>query len=524
MVSPARQPTSTRTHARRASLSVAVVVLLLGALAVLPAVADSDSSYSQATIAIVAGQPSGAVAVSAALDDNQRTAVAESLPAGITLASGTATVYSYVDNRTLISHAEVTAAGVDLLDGVVTATSVHLSAGANVVDGNAQASAAGSAVSGLHVAGVSDADLPAQGEVDVPGVGTLDILTASSPDQSGDSAGAQVVGLKLVVTTTTDGVPAGTTIIVGTLDVRADQATLDALLGTPTPTPTPSATPTHTPTPTPTPTHTRTPTPGPTLTPTPTGTPATTYPSTSYSAMPTPATPSPAILARFPGAVFPVVGTYTYTDTFGAYRADMPNHQHEGDDIFASYGSPVVAVQDGTITGVSTTPIGGNNIHLTTSRGDYFYYAHLSRFATGLVQGQQVVAGQTIGYVGDTGDAKGTPPHLHFEIHPGGGPAVDPTPYLDAWRAAGHLVATSPSAQVVASATPTPATDDPAMDAALQQAADSFAALQANVASGARRAPGSSAPLGLAGAALLVVNTAGALLIKRLHVGAILLP
>ena len=240
--------------------------------------------------------------------------------------------------------------------------------------------------------------------------------------------------------------------------------------------------------------------------------------------MPTPATPSPEILARFPGAVFPVVGTYTYTDTFGAYRADMPLHKHEGDDIFASYGSPVVAVQDGTITGVSTTPIGGNNIHLTTSRGDYFYYAHLSRFATGLAQGQRVVAGQTIGYVGDTGDAKGTPSHLHFEIHPDGGAAIDPTPYLDAWRAAGHLVATSPSEQVVTSASPTPATDDPAMDAALQQAADSFAALQGDVASGARQAPGHGAPLGMAGALLLVANTAGALLIKRLHVGAILLP
>ena len=234
------QPQATANIGSRArSTSVAggrvavVAAVLLGVLAVLPAAADSDSSYSQATIAVVAGQPSGAVAVSAALNDNQATATPGSLPAGIALASGTATVYSYVDNRTLISHAETTAAGVDLLDGVVTASSVNLKASASVLDGNALGSAAGSAVSGLHVAGVPDADLPAQGTVDVPNVGTLDILAASSPDQSGDSAGAQVVGLKLVVSTTTDGVPAGTTIIVGTLDVRADQATLDALLGTP---------------------------------------------------------------------------------------------------------------------------------------------------------------------------------------------------------------------------------------------------------------------------------------------------
>ena len=491
-------------------------MVVLGVIAALPAVAGSSGPDAQATIAKVDEQPFGTVAVSAAGADNTATATAGTLPAGITLSSATATVSSYVVDRTLISKAQVNADGVDLLDGVVTASSVNLSASASVLDGNAQASTAGSAVSGLHIAGVSDADIPAQGSIPVPGVGTLYILTVS-PQGSGGSASTQLTGLELKVTTATDGVPVNTVIVVGSLYVQADQATLDTLLGTPTPTPTP--TPTHTPTRTPTPR----PTSSATLRPTPSSVPTPTYPSTSYSAMPTPATPSPAILARFPGAVFPVAGTYTYTDTFGAYRANTPGG-HQGADIFASYGTPVVAVQDGIITGVSTTPIGGNNIHLTTSRGDYFYYAHLSRFATGLVQGQQVIAGQTIGYVGDTGDAKGTPSHLHFEIHPGGGPAIDPTPYLDAWRSAGHLVGTAASGQVGATSTPSPTTDDPAMDAALQQAADSFAALQEDMTSGAQQKPGHSSPLGLAGATLLVVNTAGALLIKRLHVGAILLP
>ena len=491
-------------------------MVVLGVIAALPAVAGSSGPDAQATIAKVDEQPFGTVAVSAAGADNTATATAGTLPAGITLSSATATVSSYVVDRTLISKAQVNADAVDLLDGVVTASSVNLSASASVLDGNAQASTAGSAVSGLHIAGVSDADIPAQGSISVPGVGTLYILTVS-PQGSGGSASTQLTGLELKVTTATDGVPVNTVIVVGSLYVQADQATLDTLLGTPTPTPTP--TPTHTPTRTPTPR----PTSSATLRPTPSSVPTPTYPSTSYSAMPTPATPSPAILARFPGAVFPVAGTYTYTDTFGAYRANTPGG-HQGADIFASYGTPVVAVQDGIITGVSTTPIGGNNIHLTTSRGDYFYYAHLSRFATRLVQGQQVIAGQTIGYVGDTGDAKGTPSHLHFEIHPSGGPAIDPTPYLDAWRSAGHLVGTAASGQVGATSTPSPTTDDPAMDAALQQAADSFAALQEDMTSGAQQKPGHSSPLGLAGATLLVVNTAGALLIKRLHVGAILLP
>lgn len=527
MSSPLRQPKRARLCARRAAFAAVLLVVLLSTLAVLPVAAGSSNAGAQAALVTVDGsQGYGAVAVSAATAENTATAVTGALPAGVELASATASCSSYLVNRTLVSKADATAGGVVLLGGVVTATSVHLSAAASVLDGAAQATIGDSAVTVTHITGVDDGSIPAQGTVAIPGVGTLTILAASS-EASGGAASAQLVGLRLELTTTTDGVPAGTTIVVGSLAVRADQASLDALLGAPTPTPTPTLT--RTPTPTPTPSHTATTTPRPTnpatLRPTPTTVPGSSYPATSYGGMPAAATPSPAILARFPGAVFPVVGTYTYSDTFGAYRADTPGG-HQGADIFASYGTPVAAVQDGTVSGVSTTLIGGNNIHLTTSRGDYFYYAHLSRFATGLAQGQHVVAGQTIGYVGDTGDAKGTPPHLHFEIHPGGGPAVDPTPYLDAWRAAGHLVTTSQSGQPVASATPTPspAVDNPAMDAAVQQAAAAFAALQAGIASGSRQAPGHGSPLGLAGAALLVINSAGALLIKRLQLGAVLLP
>jgi hypothetical protein len=153
------------------------VVVVLGVVAALPAAAGSSGPDAQATIAIVAGQPVGTVAVSAAKADNTATTTAGSLPAGIALSSATAQVSSTVVNRTLISEASVNASGVDLLDGVVTASIVKLSASASVLDGNAQASAAGSAVSGLHVAGVPDADIPAQGTIDVPGVGTLSILT-----------------------------------------------------------------------------------------------------------------------------------------------------------------------------------------------------------------------------------------------------------------------------------------------------------------------------------------------------------
>jgi murein DD-endopeptidase MepM/ murein hydrolase activator NlpD len=522
-----RQPLRTRRRAPRAALAVAVAAALFAALANLPVAAGSTGAGAQAAIAVVGDQSYGAVAVYAARADNTATATAGALPAGLTVASATSSGSSFIVGRTLVSNAEVVATGITLLGGVVTADALHVSATATVLDGAAQATTAASTVTGLHATGVDDASLPsAGGSVTVPGVGTLTVLAADSQGSGGD-ASAGVVGLRLVLSADTGGLPAGTSIVVGALTVRADQASLDALTPTTSPAPTPTPTHTPTPTPTPTPTHTPTPTPRPsssaTIRPTTTTTPGSASSSTNYSAMPAPSTPSPAILARFPGAVFPVAGTYTYTDTFGAFRADMPNG-HEGDDIFASYGTPVVAVQDGTITGVSLTTIGGNNIHLTTSRGDYFYYAHLSRFATGLAQGQHVVAGQTIGYVGDTGDAKGTPSHLHFEIHPNGGAAVDPTLYLDAWRAAGHLVTTSPASQTTAAPATASAADDPAIDAAVQQAAEGFAALQNGITSGARQAPGGGSPLGLGGAALLVANTAGALLIKRLHLGAVLLP
>jgi murein DD-endopeptidase MepM/ murein hydrolase activator NlpD len=510
-----RQPLSTRARGRAGAVAALTVALMLASLAILPSAAGSSGAGALAIVAAFDTQTYGGVAVSAATSDNTATTTAATLPTGLAATSTTASCLSFLVDRTLVSSAQATASGVDLLDGVVTADSVHVAAGASVLDGAAQATTSGSAVSGLHVAGVADADLPAEGQVTVPGVGTLTILDQRN-EASGGEGSATAVGLSLTVTTATDGVPAQTTIVVGSVHVSADQASLDALLGTPSPSPT--ATPTPTPTPTPRPTHTATPHPSATLTP------SATYPATTYTPMPAPATPSAEILARFPGAVFPVVGTYTYTDTFGAYRADMPNHMHEGDDIFASYGTPVVAVLDGTITGLSTTGIGGNNIHLTDARGDYFYYARLSRFATGLALGDHVVAGQTIGYVGDTGDARGTPPHLHFEIHPDGGAAIDPTPYLDAWRAAGHTVATGHNSLAAATTGATPAASDPAIAAAVQQAADAFAALQAGITSGSRQTPPRGGGIGLLGGALAVMNVGGALLLKRLQLAAVLLP
>jgi hypothetical protein len=136
--------------------------------------------------------------------------------------------------------------------------------------------------------------------------------------------------------------------------------------------------------------------------------------------------------------VFPIYGAASYVDTFGAPRADVS--WHHGDDIFAPLGAPILAVADGTLFSVGWNKIGGWRLWLRDGQGNEFYYAHLSAFSPFARNKAFVRAGTVIGFVGDSGDAKGTPYHLHFEVHPVAllpldyDGAVDPTPYLDAWR------------------------------------------------------------------------------------------
>ena len=138
------------------------------------------------------------------------------------------------------------------------------------------------------------------------------------------------------------------------------------------------------------------------------------------------------------GYVFPVYGPAAYTDTFAAPRADVS--YHHGGDIFAPLGAPILAVADGTVFSVGWNDIGGNRLWLRDGEGKQFYYAHLSAFSTLAVNGRRVKAGDVIGFLGNTGDAEGTPFHLHFEVHPvellflGYDGAVNPTAYLNAWR------------------------------------------------------------------------------------------
>jgi murein DD-endopeptidase MepM/ murein hydrolase activator NlpD len=127
----------------------------------------------------------------------------------------------------------------------------------------------------------------------------------------------------------------------------------------------------------------------------------------------------------FDGWLCPVQGAVGFGDTWGAPRSG--GRTHLGVDMIGASGLPVVAVVDGFAQSKVNT-LGGNTITLSGADGNKYYYAHLSGWATL----GSVAAGTVIGYVGQTGNAMFSVPHLHFEIHPGGGAAVNPYPTVRA--------------------------------------------------------------------------------------------
>jgi peptidoglycan LD-endopeptidase LytH len=124
------------------------------------------------------------------------------------------------------------------------------------------------------------------------------------------------------------------------------------------------------------------------------------------------------------GMACPVAGPRAFGDTWGASRSG--GRSHEGVDMMSPAGTPLVAVEAGSVQ-FKTTRLGGNSVWLNGASGTRYFYAHLSAWEG---SSRSVSQGEVIGYVGATGNT--TANHLHFEVHPGGGRAVNPYPYVRA--------------------------------------------------------------------------------------------
>jgi murein DD-endopeptidase MepM/ murein hydrolase activator NlpD len=114
-------------------------------------------------------------------------------------------------------------------------------------------------------------------------------------------------------------------------------------------------------------------------------------------------------------------------DTWGAPRSEGRGHQ--GIDIFAPRGAAVFSATDGVIWKVGQNRLGGNAVWILGPGGQMHYYAHLQGFAD-ISPRNRIYQGEILGYVGNTGNAKGTPPHLHYAIYTISGSAINPYPLL----------------------------------------------------------------------------------------------
>ena len=412
-------------------LRLAALLLIAGALAAAatgaspperPAVV-SASAYG--VTVLVPGQPAAGTG-SAAAPGPAPTAVADGFayPADGSIVRSGAISSSVATRATgeVGSQAVTDVVGITLFNGEVTAEGLAARAKASAT----AADAVGSRVTNLVVLGTQVAATP-NARVALGDWGYLIVLeqVADAPvtDDVRNARGA-VNALHVVLTAPHGGLPAGSEIIVAHAEAAA-QTPVQAAPPPPTePAPTTVPKPTTT---TPAPPR-RTPLPKP---PEPGSKPGARGPLFRVP----PDISAPLSPERF---VFPVYGPSSFTDTFKAPRAGTG--WHHGEDIFAPLGAPLLAVTDGTIFSVGWNELGGYRLWLLDRQGNQFYYAHLSAYSPLAVNGREVKAGDVIGFLGNTGQARTTPPHLHFEIHPVGllplgyDGVVNPYEYLAAWR------------------------------------------------------------------------------------------
>ena len=314
---------------------------------------------------------------------------------------------------------------VSLFNGEVVAGKVTASVTAGASERTAGADLSASAVQGLRALGRDVSSTPGASAT-LEDWGTLTVLSGSSGSRKAGPPAAQasLTALRIRLTAAHGGLPAGSEIVVGSVE-----ATSVADLSAPPPRPRPS------------------PSDGRQNPSRPTTVPRAPEPDVGGEVPGGPVRVAPEITTRLSSGrfVFPVYGTASFGDSFGAPRADVAGGWHHGEDIFAAKGTPLLAVTDGTLHTIGFNRIGGYRLWLRDGEGDEFYYAHLSAYSPLAVEGRTVKAGDVIGFVGDTGDADGGAPHLHFEIHPasmlglGYDGVVAPYSILLAWQRADDI-------------------------------------------------------------------------------------
>jgi murein DD-endopeptidase MepM/ murein hydrolase activator NlpD len=326
------------------------------------------------------------------------------------------------------AEASVRALAVTVLGGEISAQSITVRVGAAAGPAGATGDVGRSAITGLVVLGQP---VTPSGNIQLPLAdwGTLDVLGASSTTSDEPrSAESSVSGLRIRINAEHAGLPAGAEIMVGATTAQAVAQAAPTTPAKPKPT-TPAIRP-------------GSPDGGPPRRPGPN---APREPGRSIpGAPPELVRNAPEVTARLTngGYVFPIFGTAAFGDTFGAFRGDVAGKWHHGEDLVAPAGTPLLAVADGTLFSVGWNDIGGWRLWLRDAGGNEFYYAHLDAYSPLAVAGRRVKAGDVLGFVGDSGDAEGGLPHLHFEIHPveflslGYDGAVAPYPFLIAWRRA----------------------------------------------------------------------------------------
>ncbi len=451
----------------RASSRLVVATILLAIALAMGSTALSQTDDESIVRGYAALTPSGTVGAASAVGDARPDAVGQG--AGIVSSLGAVgrseVALSVAPGETATGGAEVTAGDLLLLDGRVAISGVAMSVSVEAtpttfVGGISSATATGVVIDGKPVT-------PGLGSrYELAGVGAVVFF-----EQFSDGSGTvRANAVRLEVSDPASTLRAGDRLVVGHVEARVASAPEQTAAPAAAPSSEPASPPTTTPSAPARPGGSagedpQVATPPPALAP-PVAAEAPPLPPAAPIILPRRPAPTGVLAPTDARYVFPVHGESSFIDDYGFPRASTGWHQ--GVDVFGPTGTPLLAVTDGTLSKVGVNRLGGNRLWLTDEDGNEFYYAHMSAYAPSAVNGARVQAGEVIGFLGNSGEAITTPPHLHFQIHPGGGDSINPYPFLLAWQRRGVL----PKAFRAAATSPGPAPAAGAVLVGIEPASD----------------------------------------------------